>query len=83
MKIAITGHTKGIGKACHDLLSEDHEVTGFSRSNGYDINDPESIFSSAKDSDVFINNAYSGTAQSALFDIFFQDWENCHILDLL
>ena len=59
MKIAITGHTNGIGKACYDLLSQEHQVIGFSRSSDYDINDPESIFSSAKDSDVFINNAYS------------------------
>jgi len=76
MKIAITGHTNGIGKACYDLLSQEHQVIGFSRSSGYDINDPESIFLSAKDNDVFINNAYSGTAQSTLFQMFFQAWEN-------
>ena len=34
MKIAITGHTKGIGKAIADLYPN---VIGFSRSKGYDI----------------------------------------------
>ena len=76
MKIAITGHTKGIGKACYELLSQEHEVLGFSRSNGFDINDPEPIFSSSKNCDVFINNAYCDTAQSTLFDMFFQAWEH-------
>ena len=37
MKIAITGHTKGIGKALYDNLSQQHEVEGYSRSNGFDI----------------------------------------------
>ena len=42
MKIAITGHSKGIGKACSDLLSAEHEVIGLSRSNGYNIDEVES-----------------------------------------
>ena len=37
MKIAITGHTKGIGKACFDLFNTDNNCIGFSRSNGFDI----------------------------------------------
>ena len=37
MKISITGHSKGIGKACFDLLSKEHNVVGFSRSNGFNI----------------------------------------------
>ena len=37
-KIAITGHTKGIGKAIADLYSKkNYEVIGLSRSNGYDM----------------------------------------------
>ena len=56
MKIAITGHTKGIGKACADVFSE-HEVIGFSRSNGFDIQAIEPILDSSNDCDVFINNA--------------------------
>ena len=32
MKVAITGHKRGIGKACADLFTADgHQVVGFSR----------------------------------------------------
>ena len=74
MKIAITGHSKGIGKACFDLLSKEHEVIGMSRSNGFDINEIKPIIITANSCDVFINNAYSGTTQSQLFDQLFQMW---------
>jgi short-subunit dehydrogenase len=49
MKIAITGHTKGIGKAIAGLYYTD-EVVGFSRSNGYDISKPEDVKSIIKTS---------------------------------
>ena len=44
-KIAIIGHTKGIGRAIADLYkSKNYEVIGLSRSNGYDlITDQEKI----------------------------------------
>ena len=63
MKIAITGHTRGIGKACADVFRHD-TIYGYSRSNGYDIKDAEDIFKSAEDCDVFINNAYSPDDQN-------------------
>ena len=34
MKVAITGHTKGLGK---ELYNRFDDVLGFSSSNGYDI----------------------------------------------
>ena len=35
MKVAITGHSKGIGAAISlELTSRGHEVFGFSRANG-------------------------------------------------
>ena len=40
MNIALTGHSKGLGKALFEFLSQKHEITGFSRSNGYDIKSP-------------------------------------------
>ena len=58
MKIAITGHTKGIGKAIAGLYYTD-EVVGFSRSNGYDISVEESISRIVAESiecDIFVNN---------------------------
>ena len=56
MKIALTGHTSGIGKALYDILSQEHEVVCFSRSNGYDIQEDsaiERIVQESLDCDVF------------------------------
>jgi hypothetical protein len=58
MKIAITGHTQGIGKRAYDRLCPN--IIGFSRSNGYDItnaDDRRRIVKESLDCDVFINNA--------------------------
>ena len=64
MKIALTGHTRGIGAAILDSLeNEGHEVLGFSRSNGYDISDPGFPLDEIEPCDVFINNAYHEYAQ--------------------
>ena len=52
MKIAITGHTKGIGKCIFDNIISD----GFSRTNGFDITKPDTFIDSIKNFDVFINN---------------------------
>lgn len=60
MKIAITGHTNGIGKSIFDELSM-HDVIGFSVSTGYNISLPEDrarIIEESSDCSVFINNAF-------------------------
>jgi NAD(P)-dependent dehydrogenase (short-subunit alcohol dehydrogenase family) len=77
MKISITGHTKGIGKAIADALCKDDLVLGYSRSNGFDISTSEGldkVFSAAKHSDVFINNAYADFAQVELFNKMLAEW---------
>ena len=77
MKIAITGHTKGIGAACYSRLSNNHDVHGFSRSNGYDISLPsvwDAILS--LDPDVIINNAYHETGQYNLLKHTFVNWKD-------
>jgi len=78
MKIAITGHTKGIGKGLFDyLVSNNHEVIGFSRSNGFDIAiDKDKIIEQSKDCDMFINNAQSKNHQTVLFNNIFKLWQN-------
>lgn len=69
--IGITGHTSGLGKALFDQLSPD--AVGFSRSNGYDINDATArlrIVSAVRDCTVFINNAHSNMGQvDLLYDL--------------
>jgi NAD(P)-dependent dehydrogenase (short-subunit alcohol dehydrogenase family) len=60
LKIAITGHTSGIGKAIFDALNFEYDVIGLSRSNGYDITTElgrSKIIDAAYDCDVFVNNA--------------------------
>jgi hypothetical protein len=68
MKIAITGHTKGLGKFLYDYYSDSgHQVIGFSKSTGYDINtDIDKIIDESKNVDLFINNAYSGIQQAKI-----------------
>jgi NAD(P)-dependent dehydrogenase (short-subunit alcohol dehydrogenase family) len=62
MKIAITGHTSGIGLALFEHFQTNHTCIGFSRSNGYNISNPADrarILLESLDADVFINNAYN------------------------
>ena len=78
MKIAVTGHTSGIGKAVYEKLSPN--CLGFSRSNGYDISKKEDrlkIIEKSLDCDIFINNAYSGdfSQTNLLFDIW-NEWNH-------
>jgi hypothetical protein len=62
MKIAVTGHTSGIGKSIYDyFLQQNNNVIGFSRSNGYDISNKEDrtrICNLSENFDIFVNNAY-------------------------
>ena len=80
MKIAITGHSKGLGKALYNsLIKQGHTCYGFSRSNGYDISerqDRKAIIFKAKDCDVFINNAYHEFAQCDLLEDIFEHWRD-------
>jgi len=78
VKIALTGHTRGIGNAIKQLLEPEHEIIGFSRTNGYNINEPNVIYELAKDADVFINNAQFQDYQLKLFDLFWNDWKYKH-----
>jgi len=76
MKIAITGHTKGIGKAMFETLSKEHECIGFSRSTGHDIGLQQNvIINSVSDCDVFINNAYKGMEQMNILNKLWEHWK--------
>jgi hypothetical protein len=72
MKIAITGHTKGLGKYLYNQFEKNHEVIGISRSTGYDLEtDVDKIADVIKDCDLFINNASYGKSQIELLDKLF------------
>lgn len=79
MKIAITGHTNGIGGALHtELTKRGHEMFGYSVSNNYNISDSntkEEILSQLKKVDVFINNVYSPGDQTELLEKAIVEWE--------
>lgn len=76
MKVAITGHSRGIGKALYESLSEKHECEGFSRSNGFDIEEHgDLIVQATLKSDVFINNAYSGMHQVYILNKLWKYWK--------
>lgn len=70
MKIAITGHTKGIGKALYDgFCSQGHEVLGFSRTTGYTVSTDEGIkqiVEASVDCDILIINAYAYSERDTL-----------------
>ena len=68
MKMVITGHTYGIGRALYDSFkSAEWEVVGLSRSNGYDIDaDFDRVVEAATGADLFINNAYRDKQQTKL-----------------
>jgi hypothetical protein len=77
MKIAITGHTRGIGAGLYQHLSPN--AIGFSKSNGYDINsavDRARIIAEAGDCDMFINNAHCGFGQTYLLIDLFRKWKH-------
>jgi hypothetical protein len=69
MKVVITGHTYGIGKALYEHFQTfgGWEVVGLSRSNGYDIDaDFDKVVEVASGCFLFINNAYRDKQQTLL-----------------
>lgn len=77
MKIIITGHTNGAGKALFGHYSREHEVIGVSRLTGYDLTKDEDIarvVELAKDADHFFNVANVGKSQSDLLFAIHQQW---------
>ena len=67
-RIAIIGHTKGIGKAIAKLYKKKgFEVVGLSRSNGYDLETKqEDIIKKLLDCHLIVVNAYAGRGQFEL-----------------
>ena len=75
MKIAITGHSNGIGNDIYLNLIKEYDVIGFSRSNGFNIKNTDKIIEQLENCDVFINNAYEKNHQTILFELIFDKWK--------
>ena len=67
-KIAIIGHTKGIGKAIADLYKKKkYQVIGLSSSNGYNLQCSQvEIMEQLDDCELIVLNAYVGRGQMNL-----------------
>ena len=76
MKIAITGHTAGIGKAFAEQLAErGHSIVGISRREGENIRRVPRTASLIEPCDLFINNAQTGYAQTELLYEVWARWQ--------
>ena len=76
MKIAITGHTAGIGQAFARILkSRGHDIVGISRRTGDNIRRTEHVANLISPCDMFINNAQTQYAQTELLYAVWQRWQ--------
>jgi len=75
MKIAITGHTAGIGQALAEAYYG-NEIVGLSTREGNNIRNTLKIASMIEPCDVFINNAQAGFAQTELLFEVHSRWAN-------
>lgn len=76
MKIAITGHTAGIGQSFANYLSaRGHEIVGLSKRDGNNIRNIPRILEQIVGCDMWINNAQAGYAQTELLYRVADSWK--------
>lgn len=79
MKIAITGHSRGLGaefKKIYELTG--HTVTGFSRTNGYDLREwskMQSMITQIQDYDIFVSCAKPDFVQTTILYELWKKWK--------
>jgi hypothetical protein len=77
MKIAITGHSAGIGRAFVNVLqNRGHEIIGLSKRHSDNIRNTPKIVEKIIPCDLFINNAQEGYAQTELLYAVWQHWQD-------
>jgi GDP-D-mannose dehydratase len=85
-KVAITGHTSGLGASFYKLLGKQgYEVHGFSRSNGYDLRDYSQVgrmLEKTKNFDLFINNAKPEYAQAQIVYRIVREWSKGTVISI-
>ena len=75
MKVAITGHTAGIGHAlAEEYRLDGNEIVGLSQREGNNIRNTPKICDQIEPCDVFVNNAQAGYAQTELLFEMAQRW---------
>ena len=75
MKIAITGHSAGIGQQLARIYTEQgHEIVGLSYRDGHNIRNIPKIIELIEPCDMFINNAQAGFAQTELLLELWRRW---------
>lgn len=75
MKIAITGHTAGIGRALAQQYElRGHTIVGLSQREGNNIRNTPKICDQVEPCDIFVNNAQAGYAQTELLFEMAQRW---------
>jgi nucleoside-diphosphate-sugar epimerase len=76
MKIAITGHTAGIGQALsNEYIRLGHEIVGLSKRDGNNIRNIPKICDHIEPCDIFVNNAQAGYAQTELLFEMVSRWQ--------
>jgi NAD(P)-dependent dehydrogenase (short-subunit alcohol dehydrogenase family) len=76
MKIAITGHSAGIGQALAQVYqTQGHDVVGLSKRDGHNIRNIPKIIAHIEPCDMFINNAQAGFAQTELLFEVYKLWK--------
>ena len=81
-KVAITGHTSGIGASLDTIVSltTNWELAGFSKSNGHNIaeDDGNKIIETLidYDPDILFNNAYYPKIQNKILETLYNEWKD-------
>jgi NAD(P)-dependent dehydrogenase (short-subunit alcohol dehydrogenase family) len=77
-KIAVIGHTRGIGKAIAELYKgKGYQVIGMSRSNGYDMTvKQKKIVDAVRDCELVVINAHTGRSQLDLLKSVYARYHN-------
>lgn len=79
MKIAITGHTAGIGQALSKIYQQQgNNIVGLSKREGWNIRNVSKICDQIEPCDMFVNNAQAGYAQTELLFEMAQRWSGTH-----
>lgn len=86
MKVAITGHTRGIGLALANKFQQlGYEVKGYSISQGCDVGNKEHrdrLIKDVHDVDLFVNNAFHPTGQAELLKEFSEKYPTKRIINI-